>query len=157
MQDATTVIVSVADLTDATGLPVALGRAVSFSARIDVVITVSPANATVSPGGTIDYVADADGLNPSFAWTVSGGTITPGPSATATYTAGSLAGLFAVTATSVDVSHPVPDGSGEGGVRIAAGAARTAGGLLARVHIPRFPVERSRRDAHGPPGDGGLH
>jgi hypothetical protein len=35
-------------------------------------------------------------------WSASGGTIPPGPSATATYTAGATTGIFAVTATSVD-------------------------------------------------------
>jgi hypothetical protein len=73
-----------------------------FTTSIETSITVSPENASIAPSGQIAYSANGEGLSPLFTWSATGGTITPGPSATATFTAGSVGGIFGVTATSVD-------------------------------------------------------
>jgi hypothetical protein len=62
---------------------------------------VSPDNAKVVPGGTLLYHAQGAGTGAMFTWTATGGSITPGPSTTATYIAGSALGTFSVTARSV--------------------------------------------------------
>ncbi len=62
---------------------------------------ISPDNAKVVPGGTLLYHAPGAGTGAMFTWTATGGSITPGPSTTATYIAGSTLGTFSVTARSV--------------------------------------------------------
>jgi len=101
-QNATVVRAKVDDILDPGGVVVAFRRQKTFSASIGAVITVSPQNTTVAPGGTVAYTVGATGLGPLFTWSTTGGTITPGPSATATFTAGGVAGIYSVTATSVD-------------------------------------------------------
>jgi hypothetical protein len=65
-------------------------------------IIVVPTNGIVTKGHPLSFGAQVSGAGPLVAWTATGGSIPPGPSATATYTAGTTAGTFAVTATSVD-------------------------------------------------------
>jgi len=77
-------------------------QTVAVTIRAQGTISVTPQNANVETDGIISYAATAQGLGPLFTWTATGGTITPGPSATADYTAGPIRGTFKVTATSVD-------------------------------------------------------
>jgi hypothetical protein len=100
--DRITVTVTVDNILDADHIFMAFGKSQDFSVTIPIAITVSPENATVSPGGVVLFTAAVEGLGPLVTWTSSGGTITAGPNATATYTAGATPGIFGVTATSVD-------------------------------------------------------
>jgi hypothetical protein len=99
-----TIVVSASDVPDpaAESGVIAIGRSVAFNTSIETGITVSPENASLDPGAQISYSASGEGMGPLFTWSTTGGTITPGPSATATFTAGSIGGIFGVTATSVD-------------------------------------------------------
>jgi hypothetical protein len=90
-------------ITDLTNQFEALGRTTIVRATIGVEVAVSPQNATISPGETLTFTAAVTGASDLVRWTATGGTITPGPSATATYTAGSTPGIFSVTATSNEV------------------------------------------------------
>jgi hypothetical protein len=99
--NATEITVAVPDVIDALGGLVALERRVPFRTG-DLRIAVSPENASVASGGTVVYSAQVQHGSALVTWTATGGTITPGPSATATYTAGTTPGLFSVTATSTD-------------------------------------------------------
>ena len=103
-QNATEIRVTVPnDIQDAAGEVAVLARKATVRASMEIEIVVTPQNASVNPGGVITFTAQVSGAGPLVRWTASGGTITPGPSATATYTAGSAPGGFSVTATSVDV------------------------------------------------------
>jgi hypothetical protein len=99
--NATEIRVTVPEVDDATGL-VAFGRSILLRTieTGELLIAVSPENASVAPGGTVLYSSQIQ--HGSVTWTASGGTITAGPSTEATYTAGTTAGLFGVTATSTD-------------------------------------------------------
>lgn len=68
----------------------------------DVQITVSPASATISVGTSATFTAHVAGGSQLATWTATGGSIPPGPSLVAIYTAGSTPGTYSVTATSVD-------------------------------------------------------
>ena len=101
-QNATELRISVADVNDSAGLPLAIGHSVSSRSTFPVVITLTPEDASVAAGGTVNYSAQLVGAGPLVTWSATGGTIPAGPSATATYSAGNSAGTFSVTATSVD-------------------------------------------------------
>ena len=63
-----------------------------------VQVTVTPPNATLAPGGTQVFTATVTGAsNTAVTWTATGGTITTA----GVFTAGTAAGNFAVTATSI--------------------------------------------------------
>ncbi len=77
------------------------GNAALVDARITVIgdaVRISPSSASLAPGGSQQFSAEVVGLaDQSVTWTASGGTI----SNTGLFTAGSTAGNFTVTATSV--------------------------------------------------------
>src|SRR4051794_33852242 len=63
-----------------------------------VQVSVSPTTVTLQPGGAQTFTATVTGSsNTAVTWTATGGTV----SSTGAYTAGSTAGNFTVTATSV--------------------------------------------------------
>ena len=101
-QNATEIRVTAFDIESAPAEVEALGRSATARAAMGVTIVVTPQNATVNAGETITFTAQVTGAGPLVRWTASGGSITPGPSATAVYTAGSNPGTFGVTATSAD-------------------------------------------------------
>jgi len=98
--DAIELVTEVFDITE--GEVFALGRRVALHASIRRRLTLSPPSAVVAPGGTVTYAAEIDGASASATWTATGGTITPGPSSSATFTAGTSTGTFTVGATSVE-------------------------------------------------------
>ena len=85
-----------------------------------VVVSISPVIATVSAGATQQFTATVTGAsNNAVTWTASGGTV----SSAGLYTAGTTAGAFTVTATSVQdttksASAAVTIGAVQGGVSL---------------------------------------
>ena len=70
----------------------------TITIQAPITVTVSPTAAILSPGGTAQFSATVTGTtNTSVTWSATGGSI----SQTGLYTAGSAAGSFSVTATSV--------------------------------------------------------
>ncbi|MFO1306218.1 MAG: IPT/TIG domain-containing protein [Burkholderiales bacterium] len=68
----------------------------------EVVLAVTPANATVRTGGTVTFTAQITGGSQGATWSATAGSIGAGPSSTAVYTAPATAGTYTVTARSVD-------------------------------------------------------
>jgi len=105
-----------------------------------VTIEVSPASATVQPGGTQTFTAVAKDPSgnpvspqPTFTWTATGGTI----DSNGVYAAGRTAGAFAVTATAsygnqgsavVTIPDPPSGGGGGGGISLSNGGGGSSGG-----------------------------
>ena len=85
-----------------TGEVFAFGRTVSLRSALRRRLSLSPASAVIAPGGTVTYTAQIDGASAGVTWAATGGTITAGPSTSATFTAGTTTGTFTVTATSVE-------------------------------------------------------
>jgi hypothetical protein len=73
------------------------GDAVSITTRPTITVTTTPSFGFASPGGTVQFSAAVTGTaDTAVTWSAAGGTI----DGNGLYTAGSTAGIFAVTATS---------------------------------------------------------
>jgi hypothetical protein len=82
------------------------GDAVSITTRPTITVTTTPSFGFASPGGTVQFSATVTGTaNTAVTWSAAGGTI----DGNGLYTAGSTAGVFAVTATSA--ADPTSTGS----------------------------------------------